>query len=84
VTSIDYEINDNYVSVESYFHPSSSFVYNKNTNSQDLLTHELYHFKITEYFSRKAKKEISQYKVITNEQIKDIIENVKKRSRNFK
>lgn len=77
VTSIDYHIDDNHVNIESFFHPSRSFVYNKNTNSKDLLSHELYHFKITEFFARKAKKQISETKDITENQIESIIDNSK-------
>lgn len=60
VTTI--ELNKKNNTIEAYFHPSKSFVYNKKSSSVDLLTHELYHFKITEIFARKARKEIIEKK----------------------
>lgn len=83
VTTIDYDVEDDYVIVESYFHPSKSFVYNQNTNSADLLNHELYHFRITEFFARKARKEISTTKDITETQIESIIEKAKEEESEF-
>jgi hypothetical protein len=44
--------------VTSYFHPARSYVYNRNLQYDDLLTHELYHFHITEYVARMIRKEI--------------------------
>jgi hypothetical protein len=72
VTSI--ELNKKNNTVEAYFHPSKSFVYNKKSSSIDLLTHELYHFKITEIFARKTRKEIIE-KNITNFEEKERILN---------
>jgi len=60
VVTIDSEISDDYVDVKSLFHPSRSFVYNSHINSKELLSHEMYHFKITELYTRKIKKEISE------------------------
>ncbi|MGX1931218.1 hypothetical protein [Flagellimonas sp. 2504JD4-2] len=60
VTTIESEIQDDSVMVRSLFHPSKSFVYKTHTNSKELLTHELYHFKITEIFARKIKHEIAR------------------------
>lgn len=76
VTTIETDINDSYVTVEALFHPSKSFVYNKNTNSVDLLTHEKYHFKITELFSRKIKERISELNNPSKEKLETIIEEV--------
>ena len=83
VTSIESEINDNSVTVQSLFYPSRSFVYKKNTNSTELLTHEKYHFKITELFARKAKEEISNLKTFDENQIKRIIRDVEIKERAF-
>jgi hypothetical protein len=83
VTSIDYEINDDSLSVQSFFHPSRSFVYNKNSGSKELLNHEIYHFKITEIYARKAKKEISEIKNITKFEIEDIINKTKVKEQEF-
>lgn len=77
VTSIDYEIEKDYINIEAYFHPSRSFVYNKNTNSSELLTHELYHFKITEIFARKARKKISTINNLSEESTGKIINDFK-------
>jgi hypothetical protein len=71
VTSIDLEEDTN--SVVAYFHPSRSFVYNKKSGSKDLLTHELYHFKITEIFARKTRKEIIENKISSFEKRKEIL-----------
>lgn len=73
-TTIDSEINKDHVIIESYFHPSRSFVYKRNIFDKDLLTHEIYHFKITEVFVRKAKKEISELSIQDTKSIKEVIE----------
>ena len=83
VTSIDSEIGDNSVTVQSLFYPSRSFVYKKNTNSQELLNHEKYHIKITEMFTRKAKEEISSLKTFDKNKIKGIIRNAETKERAF-
>ncbi|WP_298554534.1 hypothetical protein [uncultured Algibacter sp.] len=83
VTSIDSEIDDNSVTVQSLFYPSRSFVYKKNTNSTELLTHEKYHIKITELFARKAKQEISDLKILDEDKIEGIIKDVKIKERAF-
>jgi hypothetical protein len=61
-TSINYEIENDSLKVESFFHPSSSYVYNQNAFSKELLSHELYHFKITELYVRMIKKRIFELK----------------------
>ncbi len=73
VTSIESDINNETVSVQALFHPSRSFVYKKNINSKELLSHEKYHFKITELFARKAKEKISNLKKFDKTEIKNII-----------
>ncbi|WP_299119614.1 hypothetical protein [uncultured Tenacibaculum sp.] len=83
VTSINSKIHDDSVTINSLFHPSRSFVYNKHTNSTDLLTHEKYHFKITELFVRKAKNKISKLNQISKNEIKKIIKNIKEEERLF-
>ena len=83
VTTIDSEIEDNSITVQSLFHPSRSFVYKKNTNSPELLTHEKYHIKITELFTRKAKQEISELKIFNKNKIKGIIKVAKTKERAF-
>ena len=83
VTSIETEINENSVTVQSLFHPSRSFVYKTNTNSKELLRHEKYHIKITELFSRKAKAKISNLKKINKNKIEGIIREVKMNERAF-
>jgi hypothetical protein len=75
VTTIEYKVEYDSLYVEAFFHPSKSFVYNKNTNSNSLLSHELYHFKITEYFARKIKSEVFKLKEVNEENIAKIIEN---------
>ena len=83
VTSIDSEIDDNSVTVQSLFYPSRSFVYKKNTNSTELLTHEKYHIKITELFARKAKQEISNLKTFDENKIKGIIRDAESKERAY-
>lgn len=82
-TTIKSEIDNNSVTVQSFFHPSRSFVYNKETFSKELLSHEKYHFKITELFTRKAKQKLSNLNTFDDYKIKDIIENIKKEERAY-
>lgn len=83
VTSIESDIDDNSVTVQSLFYPSRSFVYKKNTNSKELLTHEKYHIKITELFARKAKEKISKLNRFEKNKIERIIQQAKKEEREF-
>ncbi|MEO9512448.1 MAG: hypothetical protein ABJN84_17190 [Flavobacteriaceae bacterium] len=83
VVTIDSEINEDHVRIESLFHPSRSFVYNSHSNSKELLTHELYHFKITELFARKAKKAITELNAPKRNQIEDLINLKNKEEREF-
>jgi len=83
VTTIESEINKNSIEVKSLFHPSRSFVYNKNTNSKELLKHEKYHIKITELFARKAKQKIARLKTFRESKIEKIIQNTRKEERNY-
>ncbi|MFQ6602525.1 hypothetical protein [Flavobacterium sp. C3NV] len=82
-TSINYQIEEDSVKVESFFHPSSSYVYKKDLFSKELLTHELYHFKITELFSRMIKKKIFESKNRDNIQIENLINELKIKERQF-
>ena len=83
VTSVDSDIDDNSVIVQSLFYPSRSFVYKKNTNSKELLTHEKYHIKITELFARKAKEKISKLNRFDENKIEGIIRQAEKEERKF-
>lgn len=73
VTTIECEVTENEIEVQAYFHPSRSFVYNSHTNSTELLKHELYHFRITELYSRRIKKRIKEINRIEKSEIKEII-----------
>lgn len=73
VTSIDYEKRKDSVRVTSLFHPSESYVFNKHSKSKELLQHELYHFMITEVFTRKIRKAISEENTISDKKIESII-----------
>ena len=73
VTTIESDFGDNSVSIQTYFHPSRSFVYNKNSKSKELLKHEKYHIKITELFARKAKKVISGMNYFDKRQIEQVL-----------
>lgn len=82
-TTIDYELEDNFVRVQSLFHPSRSYVYNKKTSSKELLKHEKYHIKITELFVRKAKKEISKLSQFNKNKIESILTKTKQNELNY-
>jgi len=83
VTSIESEINENAVSVQSLFYPSRSFVYNQQTNSMELLKHEKYHIKITELFTRKAKEKLSKLNTFDQSRINGIIEAAREEENNY-
>ena len=82
-TSITYEFDGDSVSVESFFHPSSSYVYNKKAFSRDLLTHELYHFKIAELHARIAKKKISEARPGSQSEIESLIAETLREERSY-
>lgn len=83
VLTIDSEIKENSVIVRAFFHPSRSYVYNSHTNSVELLTHEKYHFKITELFVRKAKQRLSKLNSNSSEKINSIINQARNEERAF-
>lgn len=82
-TTIDYEFEKDSIKIESFFHPSSSFVYNKKTFSKDLLRHEMYHFRITELYVRIAKNKISKLIKPPKEKIKDLIREIENEENNY-
>lgn len=82
-TSIKTEFQSDSLLIQSLFHPSRSFVYKKNNNSQELLSHEIFHFKITELFVRKIKQRISDIENPSDEQIIKIIDDFRSREVNF-
>ncbi|MGV6831224.1 MAG: hypothetical protein ACWA5P_06645 [bacterium] len=83
VTSIESDIDENVVTVESLFYPSRSFVYKRNSNSEELLRHEKYHFKITELYARKAKQKISQLEQFDRKRIEEIIIQARREENDF-
>ncbi|XLS28897.1 hypothetical protein ACJD0Z_17085 [Flavobacteriaceae bacterium M23B6Z8] len=83
VTSIESDFGSESVTVESLFYPSRSFVYNKNSTSEELLKHEKYHIKITELFTRKAKEKIAKLKRFDKNKIKEIIRKARREERTF-
>ncbi|MEN8250292.1 MAG: hypothetical protein ABFS32_15265 [Bacteroidota bacterium] len=58
-TGIQVKKRKDKIKVVSQFHPCRSFVYNRDLFAEKLLTHEMYHFHITEYFARLIRKEIA-------------------------
>ena len=48
-------------SVETFFHPARSYVYDDNLQNEPLLKHELNHFHITELCAREFRKELSDF-----------------------
>ncbi|MEM6525158.1 MAG: hypothetical protein AAF693_15250 [Bacteroidota bacterium] len=59
-TSIEVSRNQDAFAVTSLFHPSRSYIYNRNAVSSDLLKHEMYHFHITEIFARELRKLLAE------------------------
>ena len=82
-TSIDIDISDDSATIRALFHPSQSFVYKSNISSEELLTHEKYHFKITELYSRRIKERISKLKNPSKEEVKRIINELKNEEYSF-
>lgn len=82
-TTINCEFEKDSIKIESFFHPSSSYVYNKKTFSNDLLKHEMYHFKITELFVRIVKNKISKLKRLDKEKIKDLMKETENDENNY-
>lgn len=82
-TTINYEFKNDSIKIESFFHPSSSYVYNKKTFSKDLLRHEMFHFKITELYVRLVKNKISKLKKPNKEKIKGLIQQTENEERNY-
>ncbi|MEI6123294.1 MAG: DUF922 domain-containing protein [Bacteroidota bacterium] len=76
-TTIDVSQSRDRIVIKTFFHPCRSYVYNRNLFSEELLTHELYHFHIAEYYARLMRKEVthlSQFKTINNlDELKDSI-----------
>lgn len=74
---IESELNvrkkDNTIIATTYFHPSRSYVYNKDIEFGNLLTHEIYHLHITEYSARLLRKEITNaIKPVSDERLEAI------------
>lgn len=82
-TTIESEIEGHSVTVQSLFHPSRSFVYNKQSFSEELLSHEKYHIKITELFTRKAKEKLSNLNTFDKDEIEGIIHNSRNKEREY-
>ncbi len=83
-TEMDLEITDNAIIIETLFHPSRSYVFNQAIADNNLLTHELYHLHITELWSRKLRKKISQMEDKFNQNlIIEEVRNHKKGERNM-
>lgn len=74
VTTIETDIEDDAVTVTSYFHPSQSYVYNTHSSSMELLTHEKYHIKITELYARKIKAKLVTLQNPSKNEIQDVID----------
>jgi hypothetical protein len=73
-TSIAWKKTAKVVEVQAAFHPARSYVFNDKIVDRFLLTHELYHFRITEIFARRCRRELSQTKVVpSDDAISEII-----------
>jgi len=49
------------IRITAYFYPSRSYVFDEHIRNPDLLKHEIYHFYITEYFTRLLRREIKAF-----------------------
>ena len=83
VTSIEVSFDDNKTTIQSLFYPSRSFVYDKHSNSNELLTHEKYHIKITELYARMARKKVSEMNQFSKAKIKKILKLIEIAEREF-
>ncbi len=82
VTSISYSISEEGIEVVSKFHPARSYVYIDNLKDSKLLTHELYHFRITEIWARIFREKLTKFEhQPSNSVINDLYENIKKSER---
>lgn len=69
---------DNAITVNTLFHPARSYTFSKESAGRELLQHELYHLHITEYWSRIARKKISESDHKPEKlQLKEIVEEVR-------
>jgi hypothetical protein len=59
-SSIDVDVHDCEAEVVALFHPARSYTFSEETADDALLTHELYHLHITEYWARRIRKEFSE------------------------
>jgi hypothetical protein len=57
-SQFDLEVDKDHFTITSYFHPSRSYVYSKNTSDKNLFQHEMYHFHITEVSARLFRKKL--------------------------
>jgi len=78
VTTIETDIEEDSISVASFFHPSRSYVYNTHSSSTELLTHEKYHIKITELYARRIKAKLVTLQNPSEDQIQDVIDEMLK------
>jgi hypothetical protein len=75
VTSIELFKHAEYLDVVALFHPSRSYMYKKNLRmGKGVLTHELYHFHITEYCARLFREQVTIKKASINDSILSQIE----------
>jgi len=80
-TSIEYENNDSSNSpiIHSYFYPHKSYIRLRSINSQELIEHERYHFKITEILARKMQIQVYfSEKKLNNKEIDSIYKTITK------
>ena len=72
---IETNSNDKVI-ITTYFYPSRSYVFNQHLRNKDLLTHELYHFHISEIITRLFRKELFENQ---EKSTSSIIESLKKK-----
>ena len=57
-SSIKVSRTKNRIEIKSLFHPCRSYVFDRKLFSKQMLTHEMYHFHITEYCARLMRREV--------------------------
>lgn len=70
------------IEVETYFHPSRSYVYNDKLEDVDLLKHEIYHLHLSEVFARSLREQILDNSVSkSSSEVKKLLREILKQER---
>ena len=81
-SEITFEFIGDMLEVSSLFHPARSYTFSEEVAGKNLLKHELYHFHVTEYWSRLIRKEVSLLKDKSDKSgVIELIEKLKRKER---